>query len=90
MTEGTAWLNAFFCSVTPRTAGFNTIDYAGMGGAALLCTMVLMFIGASPGSTGGGIKTSTFGLLVAYAVSRWRSASGADATASSATRKRTS
>ena len=72
MTEGVAWLNAFFCSVTPRTAGFNTIDYAGMGGAGLLCTMVLMFIGASPGSTGGGVKTSAFGLLVAYAATRWR------------------
>jgi trk system potassium uptake protein TrkH len=68
--EGEAWLNAFFCSVTPRTAGFNAIDFAGLGGAALLCTMVMMYIGASPGSTGGGIKTSTFGLLVAYSVSR--------------------
>jgi trk system potassium uptake protein TrkH len=72
MGEGTAWLNAFFCSVTARTAGFNTVDYAGMGGAGLLCTMVLMFVGASPGSTGGGVKTSAFGLLVAYAVTRWR------------------
>ena len=70
--EGDAWLNALFCSVTARTAGFNSIDYAAMGGAALLCTMVLMFIGASPGSTGGGIKTSTFGLLIAYSISRWR------------------
>lgn len=72
MGEGEAWLNAFFCGVTPRTAGFNTIDFAQMGGAGLLCTMVLMFIGASPGSTGGGVKTSTFALLIAYAVSRWR------------------
>jgi len=72
MSPGTAWLNAFFCSVTARTAGFNTIDYAGMGGAALLCTMVLMFIGASPGSTGGGIKTSTFAVLIAFSISRWR------------------
>jgi trk system potassium uptake protein TrkH len=43
-----------------------------MSAGALLCTMVLMMIGASPGSTGGGIKTSTFGLLIAYAVSRVR------------------
>ncbi|HSE98668.1 MAG TPA: potassium transporter TrkG, partial [Blastocatellia bacterium] len=70
--EATAWVNAFFCSVTPRTAGFNTIDYTQLSGAALLCTMVLMFIGANPGSCGGGIKTSTFGLLVAYSISRWR------------------
>lgn len=67
-----AWMNAFFCSVTPRTAGFNNIDYTQAGGATLLCTMVLMFIGASPGSTGGGIKTTTFGLLVAYSITRWR------------------
>ncbi|HET9529617.1 MAG TPA: TrkH family potassium uptake protein [Blastocatellia bacterium] len=72
MGFGTAWMNAFFCAVTPRTAGFNTIDYAQFGGPALLCTMVLMFIGANPGSCGGGIKTSTFGLLVAYSISRWR------------------
>ena len=71
MTEGEAWMNAYFCSVTPRTAGFNTIDYARLSGAALLCTMVLMFIGASPGSTGGGIKTSVFGLLIAYSIARW-------------------
>ena len=67
-----AWLNAFFCSVTTRTAGFNTVDFAQMSASALLCTMVLMFIGASPGSTGGGVKTSTFGLLVAYSLTRWQ------------------
>src|SRR5919106_1214130 len=72
MSPQTIWLNAYFCSVTPRTAGFNTIDFAAMSGAGLLCTMVLMFIGASPGSTGGGVKTSTFGVLVAYSLSRWR------------------
>lgn len=65
MTLGDALLNAFFCSVTPRTAGFNTVDYAAMGGPALAWTMMLMFLGASPGSTGGGIKTSTFALMVA-------------------------
>jgi trk system potassium uptake protein len=67
-----ALLNSWFCSVTARTAGFNTIDYAQLGGPALLCTMVLMFIGASPGSAGGGVKTSTFGLLLLYAAWRWR------------------
>jgi trk system potassium uptake protein TrkH len=72
LTGGQAWLNAFFASVTARTAGFNTVDYAMMGAPALLCTMVLMAIGASPGSTGGGIKTSTFGLLVAFAIWRLR------------------
>lgn len=72
MTTGQAWLNAYFCAVTPRTAGFNTVDFASMSGAALLCTMVLMFIGASPGSAGGGVKTSTFGLLIAYSLTRWQ------------------
>jgi trk system potassium uptake protein len=72
MSGGAALLNAWFCSVTARTAGFNTVDYAGLSGPALLCTMVLMFIGASPGSTGGGVKTSTFGLIVTYALFRWR------------------
>jgi trk system potassium uptake protein TrkH len=67
-----ALLNAWFCSVTARTAGFNTVDYSQLGGPTLLCTIVLMFIGASPGSSGGGIKTSTFGLLIVYALYRWR------------------
>jgi len=72
MSPGAALLNAVFCSVTARTAGFNAIDYTQLGGPALMCTMVLMFIGASPGSTGGGVKTSTFGLLLTYALFRWR------------------
>ena len=54
------WLAAWFQSVTPRTAGFNTIDYGAMTAPALFVTMALMFIGASPGSTGGGVKTTTF------------------------------
>ncbi|MCS7024338.1 MAG: TrkH family potassium uptake protein [Bryobacteraceae bacterium] len=72
MTTWQAWWNAWFCAVTARTAGFNTLDYAQMSGPALMCTMALMFIGASPGSTGGGIKTSTFGILVAHAIFRLR------------------
>jgi trk system potassium uptake protein len=58
-------LAAWFQSVTSRTAGFNTIDIAAMTEAGLFVTMVLMFIGASPGGTGGGVKTSTFSLTVA-------------------------
>ncbi|MDF2962223.1 MAG: V-type sodium synthase subunit [Paenibacillus sp.] len=57
-------LAAFFQSVTPRTAGANTIDIAGMRQASQFFTIILMFIGASPGSTGGGIKTTTFTTLV--------------------------
>lgn len=53
---------AAFQSVTPRTAGFNTIDYTTMQVPSLLFVIFLMWVGASPASTGGGIKTSTFAL----------------------------
>jgi trk system potassium uptake protein TrkH len=65
-------LVAWFQSVTPRTAGFNTIDYGAVSSDTLFFTVFLMFVGASPGSTGGGIKTTTFGLLLALVVARWR------------------
>lgn len=58
-------LGAWFQSVTARTAGFNTLDVAAFTEAGLFLTMVLMFIGASPGSTGGGVKTTTFAITVA-------------------------
>ncbi|HBK99288.1 MAG TPA: ATPase [Microcoleaceae bacterium UBA10368] len=54
---------AWFQSVTTRTAGFNTIDIGQMSETALFLTIALMFVGASPGSTGGGIKTTTFRIL---------------------------
>ncbi|MEG6522014.1 TrkH family potassium uptake protein [Desulfotomaculum sp. 1211_IL3151] len=60
---GTKLWASWFQSVTPRTAGFNTIDIATLRPATLFFMILLMFIGASPGSTGGGIKTSTFGML---------------------------
>jgi trk system potassium uptake protein TrkH len=57
--------NAFFQSATLRTAGFNSVDLA-TNGSATICFMILfMFIGASPGSTGGGIKTTTLAVLLA-------------------------
>jgi len=59
-----AWA-AYFQSVTTRTAGFNTINLADMHVATLFVMMVLMFIGASPGGTGGGVKTTTFGITLA-------------------------
>jgi trk system potassium uptake protein TrkH len=65
-------LAAWFLSVTPRTAGFNTVDYGQMASQTLFFTIFLMFVGASPGSTGGGLKTTTFGVLVALVVARWR------------------
>jgi trk system potassium uptake protein TrkH len=57
------WLTAWFQSVTTRTAGFNTIDIGKMTTAGLFITMGLMFVGASPSGTGGGIKTTTFSIL---------------------------
>lgn len=57
--------NSYFQSVTARTGGFNSISIGSMTNAGLLFIMLLMFIGASPGSTGGGIKTTTFSVLIA-------------------------
>ncbi|MGL4606451.1 MAG: TrkH family potassium uptake protein [Eubacteriaceae bacterium] len=57
-------LASIFQSVTPRTAGYNTINLAGLTMPSLFLTMLLMFIGGSPGSTAGGIKTTTLGLIL--------------------------
>jgi trk system potassium uptake protein len=57
-------LASFFQSVVPRTAGFNTVDIGQLTNATILLMIILMFIGASPGSTGGGIKTTSFALLL--------------------------
>ena len=63
-TEDISWLGAFFQSVSARTAGFSTYPIGGFTNAGLFVLILLMFIGASPGSTGGGIKTSTFFALM--------------------------
>lgn len=63
---------AFFQSVTARTAGFNTMDFGTATRATLLFTIFLMFVGAAPGSTGGGIKVTTLGVLLALGRSRLR------------------
>jgi potassium uptake TrkH family protein len=55
-------VTCFFGSVTPRTAGFNTVDLTAMSLPAIMVYLLLMWIGASPGSTGGGIKTTTAGV----------------------------
>ncbi|MGE3335718.1 MAG: TrkH family potassium uptake protein [Rhodospirillaceae bacterium] len=60
-----ALLASFFQAVTPRTAGFNTLDIGAMTPPTLFLLMVLMFIGAAPGGTGGGIKVTTFSITVA-------------------------
>ena len=63
-TEEMTWLGAFFHSVSARTAGFSTYPLGEFSDCGLLVLTVLMFIGASPGSTGGGIKTTTFFILM--------------------------
>ncbi|MEX2336611.1 MAG: potassium transporter TrkG [Fulvivirga sp.] len=55
---------AIFGTVTPRTAGFNTVDMTQLAGPTVLFYLILMWIGASPGSTGGGLKTTTFAVAV--------------------------
>jgi potassium uptake TrkH family protein len=57
-------VTALFGATTPRTAGFNTVDTAAMAFPTLMMVMLLMWIGASPQSTGGGIKTSTFAIAL--------------------------
>lgn len=65
---GAKILNAFFMSVTPRTAGFAAVDYSQMTGAGNILTTIYMLIGGSPGSTAGGIKTTT---LAVFVLSMW-------------------
>ncbi|HZK87348.1 MAG TPA: TrkH family potassium uptake protein [Syntrophomonas sp.] len=65
MALGTKLLAAYFQSVSPRTAGFNTVDLNSLLLPSQLLLIILMFIGASPGSTGGGIKTTTLAIIVA-------------------------
>ncbi len=72
MPLSTRIYSSLFQSVTPRTAGFSTLPVGAMSGATLFVIMILMFIGASPGSTGGGIKTSTFAVLMGMVRTRLR------------------
>lgn len=65
LIEHNGWgkiVTSFFGAVTPRTAGFNSVDMAALNFATLMMIFLLMWIGASPGSTGGGIKTTTFAI----------------------------
>lgn len=62
-------LNSFFSSVSPRTAGFNSIPIDEMTTASKFMTILLMFIGGSPGSTAGGLKTATFGIVILTLIS---------------------
>ena len=64
LTNDISWLGAFFTSVSARTAGFQTVILGEFTNAGLLVVTILMFIGTSPGSTGGGVKTTTFFVLI--------------------------
>lgn len=65
-------LSSVFQSVTTRTAGFNSVDIAALTQPVLIFFVFLMFIGASPGSTGGGIKTTTFSIIIKSAIATIR------------------
>jgi trk system potassium uptake protein TrkH len=74
--KGVPWsaqfLDALFQSITARTAGFNTVEIGKLTNATILLMILLMFIGASPGSTGGGIKTTSFTILLLVIWNRMR------------------
>ncbi|MGD8353655.1 MAG: TrkH family potassium uptake protein [Pseudomonadota bacterium] len=72
MSGGEKVLGAFFQSVTARTAGFNTIEMNQLSISTLLMIIFLMFVGASPGSAGGGVKTTSLALFMAILYSRLR------------------
>lgn len=64
MGFGYKLLNSYFASASPRTAGMNSVSTDDMTNASKFLTVILMFIGGSPGSTAGGLKTSTFGVII--------------------------
>lgn len=72
MGWGMRLVNSIFMAITPRTAGLTTFSYTDLSAAGLSYTMLLMFIGGTPGSTAGGIKTTTIGLLTLQAVATLR------------------
>ena len=72
LPTGTRLLVSFFQSVTTRTAGFNTVALSAMSGASKGIMILLMLIGGAPGSTAGGMKTTTLGVLLANAVATFR------------------
>ena len=67
---------SLFSSVTARTAGFNTVDTGALSESSKLFTVILMFIGGSPGSTAGGIKTTTLVVILCYVWSNLRNGNG--------------
>ncbi len=77
MPLGEQVLVSFFSAVTPRTAGFNSVDTASLSDASKLLTVILMFIGGSPGSTAGGIKTTSVAVAFVFLFSGIRGRRGA-------------
>jgi len=73
MPLGERVLAVWLQGIVPRTAGFSSVDIGAVRPATLLLLIVLMFIGASPGSTGGGVKTTTVGVMLALVIARIRS-----------------
>lgn len=73
MSVGQQIISSFFHSITPRTAGFNTIPMTSLSEGSTLLSMVLMIIGAGPGSTGGGLKVTTITVIFLAVVARARS-----------------
>jgi len=73
MPQWQKWMMSFFHSVSSRSAGFSAVSLTTFSYGTLWILILLMFVGASPGSTGGGVKTTTFGVLV---VSLWRTIQG--------------
>ena len=65
-------LSSFFQSISARTAGFNTVDIASLSHASLMVLMALMFVGGGPGSCAGGIKVTTFRVLLGYLLAQLR------------------
>ncbi len=76
MPFGERLLSSFFAAVTPRTAGFNSVDIASMSTAGKVFTSILMFIGGSPGSTAGGVKTTTVVVILLYIIAYVKRRSG--------------
>ena len=76
MSTGEQILTSLFGSVTARTAGFNTVDTGALQPESKLLTIVLMFIGGSPGSTAGGVKTTTIAVILIYVISNLRGENG--------------
>lgn len=78
MSNSERLLTAFFQSCTARTAGFNSVDPGAMTSGSKMLMMLLMFIGGSPGSTAGGIKTTTLMVILMYTLAGVRHARSAN------------